>query len=417
MILTRLYRKIRNGWDAFLRGPGWLHPAGIWELPSGKRYSSSTVALCRWIAGSFNRIVLPAARPVLPLCLFAGITASVFLHEPVLEAVFFMMAAGAVDLLGGLIFFPRIQAERRLPRRVMCGRTFTAEYTLTNKRKLPAFSIVPDAWLPNRNIVRQEDVVCDLPGEKGACVHLRIPYKVRRRGIYTIPHPVWETGFPFQIFKCSGSYGTAECLTVHPAYHLLKLPRESVRADRTGDREFRACREYRQGDARNSIHWRMTARHGKLIVREFESQDAPAFPDASVILDTTAYPVPVLPRLKQILTGDLLAKPEDQFEKAVSTCASLIHTLFANGAGQVELILTGQGRCYGDEAVLLDCLAGLKKDPRRKKENCGFDHIQPRTDAVFPVLQQKTSAADALIGRLNKRVRYVLIAGQEEVVR
>lgn len=83
----------------------------------------------------------------------------------------------------------------------------------------------------------------------------------------------------------------------------------------------------------------------------------------------------------------------------------------------MELILTGQGRCYGDEAVLLDSLAGLKKDPRRKKENCCFDHIQPRTDAVFPVLQQKTAATDALIGRLNKRVRYVLIAGQEEVVR
>ena len=75
-------------------------------------------------------------------------------------------------------------------------------------------------------------------------------------------------------------------------------------ANSVGDSsEFMSLREYRQGDALNQIHWKSFARHGQLIVKEYQDE---FFVRRALILDT--------------YQGEL---DHDIFEAAISVAASL----------------------------------------------------------------------------------------------
>ncbi|MBK7749545.1 MAG: DUF58 domain-containing protein [Candidatus Obscuribacter sp.] len=80
----------------------------------------------------------------------------------------------------------------------------------------------------------------------------------------------------------------------------------------------RSLREFRSGDSPRFIHWPSSAKTGKLMIREFESEGLPGF---DVLLD---------------LTCDW--KNEDQFELAVSITLSLLQLGFKMG-GAPELFV------------------------------------------------------------------------------
>lgn len=67
--------------------------------------------------------------------------------------------------------------------------------------------------------------------------------------------------------------------------------------------EFISLRDYRQGDALNNIHWKSYARHGKLIVKEYQDE---YFVRRALLLDT--------------FVGEFEA---ERFEAAVSVAASI----------------------------------------------------------------------------------------------
>lgn len=98
-----------------------------------------------------------------------------------------------------------------------------------------------------------------------------------------------------------------------------------------GGEDDLSTREYRRGDALRRVHWRATARHGELMVRQEEPR---SHAEARVILDTrrTGYP-DTLP----------LRSPDDSesqsFELALSLAASLALHL-ARGGFAVEFVET-----------------------------------------------------------------------------
>jgi hypothetical protein len=67
--------------------------------------------------------------------------------------------------------------------------------------------------------------------------------------------------------------------------------------------EFMSLRDYQRGDSLNSIHWKSFAKHGKLIVKEYQDE---YFVRRALLLDT--------------FVGDAAA---EQFEAAVSVAASI----------------------------------------------------------------------------------------------
>ena len=93
-------------------------------------------------------------------------------------------------------------------------------------------------------------------------------------------------------------------------------------ANSVGDSsEFMSLREYRQGDALNQIHWKSFARHGKLIVKEYQDE---YFVRRALLLDT-----------------DVGEFDNESFEAAVSVAASVAMSERQNEA-LLDLMFVGR---------------------------------------------------------------------------
>ena len=141
-------------------------------------------------------------------------------------------------------------------------------------------------------------------------------------------------------------------------------------ANSVGDStEFMGLREYRQGDAFNRVHWKSLARHGKLIVKEYQDE---YFVRRALILDTYA---------------DQLAN--EHFEAAVSVAASLAMSEAQNDA-LLDLMFVGHeayqfttGRGVDHMPHLQEVLAAVQQSDAQS-----FAHLQ---QAVSQHMQQCSS--------------------------
>lgn len=111
-----------------------------------------------------------------------------------------------------------------------------------------------------------------------------------RRGLYTFsPLPLHSRG-PFGLFHTRHTLTVPSEVLIYPLYHPLKrlhvfekrevAEQQSRRVGRGS--QIIGTREYRPGDSLRQIHWRSTARAGKLVVKEFTDDDQPSM---TVVLD------------------------------------------------------------------------------------------------------------------------------------
>jgi uncharacterized protein (DUF58 family) len=98
-----------------------------------------------------------------------------------------------------------------------------------------------------------------------------------RRGPVGVQGLAVETGDPLGFFTHRSKGSDSELTLVLPRFKALadrphaREMEASVAAPRAGSgTEMFGVREYRPGDPLRRIHWRSSARHGELIVREFE---------------------------------------------------------------------------------------------------------------------------------------------------
>ncbi|HEY3523079.1 MAG TPA: DUF58 domain-containing protein, partial [Candidatus Limnocylindrales bacterium] len=113
-----------------------------------------------------------------------------------------------------------------------------------------------------------------------------------RRGHYRIEPLRISTGDPFGLFEASASVGQPITLVVYPKLEpipLWKLPPASIEGSRAApERTLQTTplatgvRPYAPGDAMNRIHWKTTARHGEIQVKEFDLEQTA---DAWLFLD------------------------------------------------------------------------------------------------------------------------------------
>ena len=106
-----------------------------------------------------------------------------------------------------------------------------------------------------------------------------------------------RTGDPFGLFESTALVGTGVTAVVYPkieALPLWKLPAASVDGSHaTPERTLQTSplattvRPWAPGDAFNRIHWKSTARHGEIQVKEFELEQTA---DAWLVLDLDRGP-------------------------------------------------------------------------------------------------------------------------------
>lgn len=152
-----------------------------------------------------------------------------------------------------------------------------------------------------------------------------------RRGRLVIGPLTLERNDPLGLVRARATAGSQSTLWVHPRRYSVRtalgtFPRhhhEGVIAEppMRGSMDLRAVREYVTGDEPRHVHWKATARAGRLMVCDYVD---PAQPRFAVLLDTRA----------RVLDTD-------GFEGAVEMAASLAHASAAQGHRTALATTTG----------------------------------------------------------------------------
>jgi uncharacterized protein (DUF58 family) len=282
-----------------------------------------------------------------------------------------------------------LEVSRRLPVAIHAGTPYLMGIAVRNgKKRLPTFSL------------EVEDLVAGKPVDR-RCYYLKLPasrvqetaYRntLHRRGYHQLTGFRLSTRFPFGLIRKSHDVASVTRLLVYPA--LCAVPDHFVvgrRAQegrkkmhspsRRGD--FYGLREFRAGDDPRDIHWRASARRGRLFLRESESESSrvmavvledEALPDPAAAPDAAAKPISddddtdvgiAAANAAQAAT----ARASERFEAAVSLAASLALHLLRRGY-QVGLVAGGTfippGSSAGQSAQILEALALVQRGSAR----------------------------------------------------
>jgi uncharacterized protein (DUF58 family) len=255
----------------------------------------------------------------------------------------------------------RLSCTRDLaPARVPAGQPATARLVLENVSFLPTGLLLLEDEVPYTLGGRPRFTVDRIgPGQ-----HRTVHYPIRSdaRGRYKIGPLRLRLADPFGLVELTRSFTAVDTLTVVPAVHPLPPVRLGGAWESGGESVSRsvairgdddaATREYRNGDDLRKVHWRSTARVGKLMVRR---EERPWQARATLLLDTR----------NDAHRGE---GPGSSLEWAVSAIASIgVHA--ARRGYSLRLITDGGPAAGGaelsHEGVLLDHLAEIHHSRNR----------------------------------------------------
>jgi uncharacterized protein (DUF58 family) len=283
----------------------------------------------------------------------AALCAIVLGERDLLRVAFFLIALPLVAAAVVARTRYRLSCARSLaPARVPAGQPAEVILRLDNVSFLPTGLLLLEDEVPYTLGGRPRFTVDRIgPGQ-----HRTVRYPVRSdaRGRYRIGPLRLRLADPFGLVELTRSFTAVDRLTVVPATQPLPAVRLGGAWDSGGESVSRtvairgdddaATREYRHGDDLRKVHWRSTARVGKLMVRR---EERPWQSRATLLLDTRG----------QAHRGD---GPGSSFEWAVSAVASVgVH---AARQGYSVHLLTDSGPAVAganlaDDGVLLDYLA------------------------------------------------------------
>ena len=252
-----------------------------------------------------------------------------------------------------------VQAHRKFPKEIAAGDLLVVELAAKNVGRRPCWAIrfedqvrrlgEPVEGAPGQEVLRPEVLFSRVLGrrtEQGA-----FRGRLMQRGRYELGPLRATTEFPLGLIRGGKQVAGRETLLVLPRLGTLnrkwsELHREAeVGSMQTHQKhgahegEFFGLREWRTGDSVRWIHWRTTAKKGRLSVRQFEQ---PRNQDFALLVDLYRPPKPTL-------------KDLDQVELAVSFAATVVADLFRGGGSHLLFALGGKETwmCNGPVATAL----------------------------------------------------------------
>jgi uncharacterized protein (DUF58 family) len=242
-----------------------------------------------------------------------------------------MILAGAgilalVVAAGFVTWRPKVSLTRDFqPRSVTAGRPAMAVMQVTNQSRFPS----PPLRVTDRLGTTDIEMPVRVLSEGGTAL-LRYPLPTERRGRIGLGPLRVTRSDPFDLLRRRQPGGGLDVLWVHPRTWALSPLPSGVIVDlegpisemaAEGSLTFSSLREYVAGDDRRQIHWRSSAKVGKLLVRRNVDANEP---HATVVLDTRSAP----------WVGEA-------FESAVEVAASTVAVLAGSGH-PVDLRLLGE---------------------------------------------------------------------------
>ena len=240
--------------------------------PRGKAFGVLSIVLAVFAYAGGNRVLLAAACLLFALTLMAVLLARFRSLNLSLERSF-------------------------APSPVAASSTTTVTIDTAN---LASMSSAPLYWndtLPWRPLATIPAHLGSLAGPSGSRSrrHARLSYELSppRRGVFGIGPFAVAYSDPFGLAVGFMTVGKTSELIVTP--HVAELPSSGVwleapdgtarlvQATGIGNSDDLMTREYRRGDALRRVHWRASARHGQLMVRQEEQR---VYPEATIVVDT-----------------------------------------------------------------------------------------------------------------------------------
>lgn len=199
----------------------------------------------------------------------------------------------------------------------------------------------------------------------GTATSLRIPVDTSDRGQRPLGPYTVLYGDPWGIVRRVVASAEGGVLTVRPrSFRVRRSLTAAFRegesgsaSRRSGDQHFHALRDYVLGDEPRSVHWRSSARAGKLVVRQQVSE---ASTGTTIVLDVdgSAY---------STNAAFSASWDAERFETAVEVAASLASSQLGR-TEQVHLVTTARGArvtsaSVGAAGSLLDALSVVRLLP------------------------------------------------------
>jgi len=196
----------------------------------------------------------------------------------------FGMMAGPFVFNGWVVvaMLARVNVSRHLPISVSSGAWFSVEIRMRNDKKLLSSRLVEVRDVIQGKKIRDEGKVVFVRIAPGEWRSTHYDLCISRRGLYQFGPLRLSSRFPLGIGERGHVVSADDEVTVHPKIGRLlsawtrrqrELAESITRSNaRVGlfDDEFHGIREYRSGDNPRAIHWRSSARHGHIMVKEHE---------------------------------------------------------------------------------------------------------------------------------------------------
>lgn len=268
------------------------------------------LAPVRSMAARIWGVLTPLGRGLLALTLLA-LASSIRLGWAEMSVI---ALAGLLLMAGSTLFLfgrTRLRIELQVePQRVTVGEAVSGELAVTNLAGRPMLPVTIELPVDADHVIE-----FGVPALKSHGTYAE-PFVVptHRRGVVEVGPATSVRGDPVGILRRDHAWTHVTEVFVHPKVVQLDPLGAGLMRDLEGktsenvspsDLAFHALREYTPGDDLRHVHWRSTARHGKLLVRQF--------------LDTRRS------HLNAIVDANLDAyRSEEDYETAISVAASLM---------------------------------------------------------------------------------------------
>ena len=180
----------------------------------------------------------------------------------------------------------RITGRRRFPKVAYAREPFSVGWQLENHRRhVPSWDLRITEWMGSAKEDQKKQVNVLVP-PLTAGNNLEVTYRCwfPVRGVYEFGPASISSAFPVGLVKTKIKFREVDTMAVAPATgrltrswtQLLNSERhgetQRPRQQRTQAGDFYAIRPWATGDNPSLVHWRSTARHGELMVRQNEQR-------------------------------------------------------------------------------------------------------------------------------------------------
>lgn len=252
----------------------------------------------------------------------------------------------AIILMSGIlssITLSGVEMRLELPEHIFAGQPVRATVEVYNEKvTLPSFSLrveaIPEKISKTAALLETPVYFPYVPKHERA--HQSVPMTFPRRGVYSQEAFRIVTRFPFGFLQKARRIDLKSEAIVYPSVEattdfLEILPGMQGALEsfaKGGGQDLYALRDYLPRDSSRHVHWKISARLGSLMVREFSRED-----DCRVVLVLDPH-----------MSANLAPNEADsRFERAVSMCAALAWHFYERNA-------TLQFRTAGYETALAE---------------------------------------------------------------